>query len=445
MTRALLACCGVALFLAVPPTRASLPASVVQNWPQWRGPSGGGVAEGTYPERWSPTEHLVWKTEIPGKGHSSPVVWDDRVYVTTAVEGDPIPGWKAPVHLGFDGKPGYVNADSTGVGRMLTLKVYAVSAKDGTIAWERTAFAGPPRDDRHKSNTYASSTIATDGKLLYVFFEWAGLYVYDLAGSLKWKADLGTMDKAGLGPGTSPLLYKSLVILQCDREMGDGSFIAALDRFAGREVWRTARTTRRSWATPVVVNAGGRDELIAAGAEAVVAYDPSTGKELWTAPGTVSHPIPSTVTGKGLVFATAGSQAKVVLALRPGPLDTDASGRVAWKYNKGAAYVASPIFYQGYLYLVSDAGIMTCLDPLTGAVVYEGGRVPVPATIRSSPVAFDGKILLTSTDGDTFVIKAGPAHEVIATNTVDEPVWASLALARGMVIVRGERHLFGIR
>jgi hypothetical protein len=227
--------------------------------------------------------------------------------------------------------------------------------------------------------------------------------------------------------------------------MGDGSFIAALDRFTGREVWRTARTTRRSWATPIVVNAGGRDELIAAGAEAVVAYDPSTGKDLWTAPGTVSHPIPSTVTRKGLVFATAGSQAKVVLALRRGPLDAGAADRVAWKYNKGTAYVASPIFYRDYLYLVSDAGIMTCLDPLTGAVVYEGGRVPVPTTIRSSSVAFDGKILLTSVDGETFVIKAGPAHEVIATNSVDEPVWASLALARGMVIVRGERHLFGIR
>jgi len=165
---------------------------------------------------------------------------------------------------------------------------------------------------------------------------------------------------------------------------------------------------------------------------------------LWTGPGTVSHPIPSIVTGRGLVFATAGSGAKVVLALRPGALQ-DADGRVAWRYNKGAAYVTSPIFYGGYLYLVSDAGIMTCLDPVTGAIQYEGGRVPVPATIRSSPVAFGDKILLTSEDGDTFVIRAGPKHEVLATNSVDEPVWASLALARSMVFIRGERHLFGIR
>jgi outer membrane protein assembly factor BamB len=443
--RPLLAWCGLALFLTVGVAGSGVPPPAAEaNWPRWRGPNGAGVGEGTYPDRWSPTEHMAWKTPIPGKGHSSPVIWDDRIFVTTAIEGAEIPGWKAPVHLGFDRKPGYVNADSTGVGRMLTLKVYAVQATTGKILWERTSFEGPPQDDRHKSNTYASSTIATDGKQVYAFFEWAGLYVYDVGGTLKWRADLGSIQKAGLGPGTSPILYKNLVILVCDQEMGEGSFIAALDRATGKEVWRVARTTRRSWATPIIVHAAGRDELVAAGAEAVAAYDPETGQQLWTAPGTVSHPIPSVVTGRGLVFATAGSQAKVLLALRPGTQE-DAATRVAWKYNRGTAYVASPIFYGDYLYLISDAGIMTCLDPVTGALQYEGGRVPVPATIRSSPVAFGGRILVTSEDGDTFVIKAGPTFEVLATNSVDEPVWASLALARGMVFIRGEKHLFGIR
>jgi outer membrane protein assembly factor BamB len=371
-------------------------------------------------------------------------VWGDHLFVTTAIEGAEIPGWKAPVHLGFDRQPGYVNPDSTGVGHLLTLKVYAVQPTTGRILWERTAFEGPPADDRHRSNTYASSTVATDGTLLYASFEWAGLYAYDFEGTLTWKADLGGMIKGGLGPGTSPVIYRNLVILQCDQEMGDGSFIAAVDRRTGNEVWRVARTTRRSWATPIVVAAGGRDVLVTSGAEAVIAYDPATGAELWQAPGTVSHPIPSSVAGKGLVFAGAGSQAKVLLALRPG-VEEAAERRVAWKYTKGTAYVTSPIFYDGSLYLVSDKGIMTCLNPETGEVVYEGGRVPVPATIRSSAVAFGGKILLTSEDGDTFVIKAGPVHEVLATNSIDEPVWASLALARGMVFIRGERHLFGVR
>ena len=442
--RAHLAFCGVALFLGTNLLGVGAPVPASDDWPQWRGPNGTGVAEGTYPDRWSPTEHIAWKTPIPGKGHSSPSVWGDRVFVTTAIEGAEIPGWKAPVHLGFDRKPGYVNENSTGVGRMLTLKVYAVQASTGKIVWERTAFEGPPLDDRHKSNTYASSTVATDGTQLYAFFEWAGLYVYDFAGNLKWTVRTDGMIKAGLGPGTSPLLYRNLVILQCDQEMGEGSFIAAFDRAGGKEVWRASRTTRRSWATPIVVNAAGRDELVTSGAEAVIAYDPLTGRVLWTAPGTVSHPIPSSVTGRGLVFASAGSSTKVLLALRPG-VQADPEKRVAWKYNRGTAYVTSPIFYGDYLYLVSDGGIITCLDPETGTVLYGDGRMPVPANIRSSAVAFGGKILVTSEDGNTFVIKAGPAFEVLATNSVDEPVWASLALARGMVFIRGERHLFGIK
>ena len=214
-------------------------------------------------------------------------MWGGRIFVATAIEGAEIPGWKAPVHLGFDRKPGYVNADSTGVGRMLTLKVYAIQSTTGKILWERTSFEGPPQDDRHKSNTYASSTVATDGTRIYAFFEWAGLYAYDFAGTLKWKVDLGSMLKAGLGPGTSPIVYGNLVILLCDQEMGDGSFIAAFDRSNGQEAWRVSRTTRRSWATPIIVRADRRDELVAPGAEAVTAYDPRTGRELWTARGMV--------------------------------------------------------------------------------------------------------------------------------------------------------------
>jgi outer membrane protein assembly factor BamB len=444
-SRTLLGSAALVLLFSAGLLRGSAaPPAPSADWPQWRGPNGAGIGEGTYPDRWSATEHIAWRTELPGKGHSSPAVSGDRVFVTTAIEGAEIAGWKAPLHLGFDRKPGYVNPDSTGVGRMLTLKVYALQATTGKVLWERTSFEGPPYDDRHRSNTYASSTIATDGSLLFVSFEAAGFYAYDVAGSLKWKVDLGAIAKGGLGPGTSPLLYGALVILQCDQEMGEGSFVAAFEKATGKEVWRAPRTTRRSWATPLLVTAGGRDELITSGAETVIAYDPKTGKELWTAPGVVSHPIPSYVAGKGLVFATAGSQTKVVEALRPGPLEAGVD-RVAWKYNKGAAYVTSPIFYRDYLYLVTDAGLMTCLDPVTGAVVYDNGRVPVPATIRSSAVAFGDRILLTSEEGETFVIKAGPKHEVLATNSVGEPVWASLALARGMVFIRGDRQVFGIK
>ncbi len=415
-------------------------------WPQWRGPGGLGISsEKGLPTEWTPATNILWKTEIPGRGHSSPVVWGDRIFLTTSIKGEQVPGRKAPVHLGFDFKPGYVHPDSVDVDYRHTLKVLAVDAKDGRILWERTTYEGLMYDDRHRKNTYASPTVATDGKLVYAFFESAGVYCYDVEGNLKWQVSLGGLAKAGLGPGTSPVIYEGLLILQCDQEMGDGSFIVALDRLTGEEVWRVSRKNRRSWATPLLVRAGGRTELVAAGAEAVLAYDPATGRELWRANGVQSHPIPSFVAGHGMVYATAGSQAKRALAIRLGGSgDLTDSPQIAWRYNKGTAYVPSPILYGQYLYLMTDAGLLTCLDALTGALQYEGGRVPVPATFTASPVAFEDLLLLTSEDGDSFVVRAGPTHGVVRTNSVGEPVYASPAIAGGRIYIRGERHLFAI-
>ncbi len=418
-------------------------ALLLAQWPQWRGPDGLGVSpERDLPLEWSPTKNIAWKTEIGGRGHSSPVVAGGLVFLTAAIKGEEVPGRKAPVHPNFDYTPGYVHPDAVDIEFKETLKIYAVDAKSGRVAWERAAYDGVMFDDRHRKNTYASPTVAADGERAYAFFESAGLYAYDFNGTLAWKHDLGPIIKAGLGPGTSPIVYKDLIILQCDQEMGEGSAIVALDRRTGAEVWRAARKNRRSWATPIVVQAGGRDELIAAGAESVIAYDPSSGRELWRAAGTRSHPIPSPVATNGLVFLSAGSQAKVVMAMKPGGGEMDP---VVWRYNKGAAYVPSPIAVGDYFYLMSDTGIMTCFEALTGKVVYEGGRPPIPSTFFASPVAFDGKILLTSEDGDSFVIKAGPVHEVLATNSVGEPVYASPAIAGGTIYIRGERHLFAIR
>jgi outer membrane protein assembly factor BamB len=426
------------------PLRA-LPPSAADNWPQWRGPDAAGLGRGDYPATWSATEHIAWKTAIPGKGHSSPVIWGNRLFITTAIQGEQIPGRKAPDHLGFDFKPGYLHPDSVGVDYANTLKVLALDADTGAIVWDRTVYSGPMYDNRHSSNTYASASVVTDGKMVYASFESEGFYAFDVDGTLKWKVSFGGMAKAGLGPGTSPILHGPYVILQADLEMGAGSSIVALDRVTGKEAWRTARTNRRSWATPLLVQAGGRTELVASGAEAVVAYDPMTGTELWRTDGTRSHPIPSFVAAHGLVIATAGSSNKIGFAIRPGPAGEVEGTRVAWRHNRGTAYVTSPIVVGDHVYFVSDAGIMTCLDVKTGAVIYEGGRLPVPATIRAAPVAFGDKILLTSEDGDTFVIRAGPKHEVLATNPIGEPVWASAALVNGRIYLRSDKHVFAIK
>ena len=404
-------------------TGAPVAAAKDGNWAQWRGPGGLGVVpDAGYPSEWSPTRNIAWKTEVPGRGHSSPVVWEGRICLTTLIEGE---------RVGSDHR--------------YTLKVLAFDAKTGRLAWEQAAYQGVMSDDPHRKNTYASPTIVTDGKLVYAFFESAGLFCYDFDGKLQWQASLGGLAKAGRGYGTSPVIHENLLLLECDQEMGTGSFIVALDRFTGKEVWRTPRDHRRSSATPILVQAGNRVELVAMGAEAVVAYAPQTGAELWRANGTESDPIPSPVAGHGLVFATAGSQAKRTLAIRVGGSgDRKDSPDVVWRYNKGTAYVPSPILVGPYLYLVTDTGLVTCLDAKTGKVRYEGGRVPVPATFVASPVAFGERLLLTSQDGDTFVIKAGPAFEVLGTSSVGEPVYASPALAHGRIFIRGERHLFAI-
>jgi outer membrane protein assembly factor BamB len=440
-------------------------AAADDNWPQWRGPDGLGVsAAATYADEWTagteavparegapampatPAKNIAWKTPVPGRGHSSPVVWGNHLFLTTSIEGEHVPGRKAPDHLGFDLKPGYLHEDSVGVDYKYTLKVLAYDARNGKLLWERTAYDGLMYDNRHRKNTYASPTTVTDGTLVYAFFEAAGVHAYDFSGKLAWKTSVGDIAKAGLGPGTSPILFENLLILQCDQEMGANSAIVALDKRTGKEVWRTERTNRRSWATPILVKTPTRTELVASGAESVAAYDPRTGKELWRANGVQSHPIPSPVAGHGLVYLTAGSSAKRALAIKTGGDGnlTD-SPAIVWRYSKGTAYVPSPILYGAYLYLMTDAGLITCLDALTGEMKYEGGRPPVPARFTGSLVAFGERLLATSEDGDTFVIKAGPVHEVVRTNSVGEPVFASLALAGGTIYIRGEKTLFAIR
>lgn len=417
-----------------------------RHWAQWRGPDGLGISpERGFVREWSPTTNILWKTPIPGRGLSSPIVWGNHVFITTSVKGKLVPGRKGQVHLGFDYLPGYVHPDAVDIEYEHALSVMAIDARSGKVLWERTPYDGVMFDDRHRKNTFASPTVVTDGRLVYASFESLGVYAYDFDGRLQWQTSLGPIIKAGLGPGTSPILHENLLILQCDQEMGDGSFMVALDRRTGKEVWRTPRTTRRSWATPLLVQVGDHMELVASGGEMVIGYDPTTGQERWRANGTESHPIPSPVAARGLVVLAAGSSAKRAMAIRLGGTgDLKNSPAIVWRHNKGTAYVPSPIIVGPYVYLMSDTGIVTCLELETGKLVYEGGRVPVPATFTASPVAFDDLILLTSEDGDTFVLKAGPTHEIVRTNSVDEPVYASPALANGVIYIRGQQHLFAI-
>jgi outer membrane protein assembly factor BamB len=437
-------------FVAVLAAAGRVGAGPSYNWPQWRGPAGQGIsAETDLPSQWSGTENVAWKTPIPGRGHSSPIVWGNRVFLTTAVEGDVVAaGAKGTRHV-IDGQD-FVHPDGVGADRKQTLKVLALDADSGKVLWERTAWEGAPFDTRHKRGSFASPTPVTDGQRVYVWFGSEGLYTYNFDGKLLWKAELGGIATMGVGVGTSPLLYQDLVILQCDEDNGEKSFITALDGKTGKPAWRVARKVQISWATPVIVRAqaGGkeRDELVTSGTEAVIAYDPATGGELWRSKGLESNAVPSPVAGKGVVVLSAGYPAKIAMAIKPGGSgDVSGSPQVLWTYAKGTAYVPSPILYGDYVYLVTDKGLLTCLDARTGEVKYEGVRPPTGATFMASPVAFEGKILLFSEDGDTHVIKAGPQHELLRTNPLGEPIQASPAISQGSLFIRGAQHLYRIK
>jgi outer membrane protein assembly factor BamB len=417
------------------------------NWPQWRGPQSQGVAaETNLPAEWSETRNVLWKVPIPGQGFSQPIIWGNRVFLTAEIEGGPAPaGHKAVVHMTGDKE--FTHPDWIGPDKMHTFKVLCLDRDSGKILWEQTAYEGTVYDHRSKRGSYAGPTPATDGKHVYAYFGSEGVYCYDFRGRLVWKKSLGGIGTMGMGVGTSPVLHDNVVVLLCDQEFdGKDSFITALDKKTGREVWRVKRRVGVSWATPVVVKTRLRAELITSGNEFIISYDPKTGKEWWRMEGLKSHAIATPVVKGDLVILSSGFPTKIIKAVRLGGSGTlDGTDRIIWTYNKGTAYVPSPILYGDYVYLMSDAGILTCLEAETGKLVYEGGRVPVAAQFYgASPVAFDGKIFLTSDDGDTFVVRAGPKHEILGTNSIGEPSRTSIAIATGRLFIRGQKHLFCI-
>ena len=411
-------------------------------WPQWRGPGGQAHAETAAPLRWGTDENILWKAPVEGRGHSSPIVVDDLIFLTSATSGEKVPGAGAIVH--FLGSEEFLHPDSLGADQRLDVLLFAVDRHSGALRWRREVRAGAlPYDNRHRIGSYANPTPVSDGKRVVTWFGTQGLYAFSLEGDLLWSQDFGGVGTLGMGVATSPVLIAAtgLVVVQSDVEEGDGSFVAALDIATGAIRWRAERTQRVGWATPAVVRSagGGPSLVIAMGTDEIVAYGADSGKERWRVEGLGGNAVPSPVTsGDGLVFAVTGYPRKNILAL-----DLE-DGSLRWDYRKGQGYVPSPIFHRGTLYLVSDGGILTALDGGTGEVIYEGGRMPLPSRFFSSPVVAGERIYLTSEDGDTHVIRPGPQFEVLATNSLDEPVMASPAVVDGTIYLRGAEHLYAI-
>jgi outer membrane protein assembly factor BamB len=381
-------------------------------WPRWRGPSGQGLVAGTgYPDTWSATENVLWKKAVPGSGNSSPIVWGDRIFLTTAYDG----------------------------GRRLSLLSYRRS--DGALLWERFAPEGRP-GYAHYKNGYASATAATDGARIYVSFGSRGLFAFDYGGTLVWQRDLGPMD-AYHGPAGSPLLYRDRVILYQDQS--SGGFIAAFDTRTGRQLWRTSRDANVGWGTPIAIRVADHDEIIVSGQERVQAYEPDRGGQLWGCRGNLYEVIPTPVVGYGMVFCSSG-RAGPTLAIRPGGRGDVTSSHLVWKSPKGSPFVPSPILVGEHLYIVNDmASIVTSIEATTGKVVFQGRLGTAQREgFSASPVAVDGKIFFTNDDGETFVLRAGPTFELLHVNDIGEATLASPALVDGRWYIRTNRSLFAI-
>jgi len=420
-----------------------------QNWPQFRGPGATGVVEGRpAPVKWdaAKSENTLWKREIPGLGHSSPVVWGDKIFVTTAVTTGP----KDETRYGLFGDVAPVKDDPKHI-----WKVYALDKKTGNILWERVAYEGIPKVKRHPKSTHADSTPVTDGKYLIVLFGSHGLYAYDLNGKLLWKEDLGILDSGWFYDadyqwehGSSPIIYKDLVIIQADVQKD--SFIAAYSIKNGKLVWKTPRQEISSWGTPTIYEGKNRAELITNGSKAIRGYDPLTGKELWRLTPNSEVTTPTPFAARDLIFVTSGyAPLQPIYAIKPGAVGditlkdgATSSNFIAWSKQRGGPYMPTPVVYGDLLYTCSNQGVLAAYNADTGERLYQERLGGKGGAFTSSPVASDGKLYLMSEDGDVFVVKAGPKYELLSTNPVGEVMMASPAISDGLVIVRGLKHVF---
>jgi outer membrane protein assembly factor BamB len=406
-------------------------------WTAWRGPFDTGMAHGDAPLRWSDTENVAWKVRIPGRGHSTPIIAGDLIFLTTAIPTGSGSGRGGQVRGGGG------NADA---GLEHRFEVLALDRRTGRTIWQRTATVATPHEGYHRSyGSFASNSPVTDGTRVHAFFGSRGLYTYSIDGTLLWKKDFGVklrMDN-GWGEGTAPTLHDGRLILHFDHL--DGGFLTVLEAATGREIWRVPRTERYNWAAPFVATHNGRRQIVVNG-ETTRGYDYETGALLWEAAGLGENSVPQMVQHGDLVFPMSGHTIKILMAIRLGRTGvltgTDA---IAWETSRGVSYTPSPLLHDGRLYVVSDAGLVSCFDAATGKPFYEQRRLPQPYNFKASPVGANGKLYLATEEGDVVVLRLGDSFEVMATNTLsDQSFISSPIVVDGALYLRSRTHLFRI-
>jgi outer membrane protein assembly factor BamB len=452
-------------------------------WPQFRGPAGAGIFDGKLPTTWSAKDNVAWSITLDGRGWSSPVAWNDTVFVTSAISGgkfkEPSTGIFGNDYVAELAKQGLSedevvkkvvsrDIELTAESGDIRYMVYALDANTGRVKWEREAHKGAPFGGRHRKNTYASETPATDGERLYAYFGNVGLFAYTLDGKPAWNTRFEPQPMyLDFGTAASPVVHDGKVFVVHDN---DGkSFAAAIDAKTGKQIWRVERDLpsggmMSGWSTPFVWAAAGsesadqkrnqRTELIVIGKQHAIAYAPDSGKELWRMRGLTGQSTPSPVAADGLLYLATGSQGesnRPVFAVRPGASGDISLAKgeeqnqfVAWFHPRASAYTSSPLVYRGRMYVVNDNGILTVFDSRTGKEIYKARAGGSGNTFSASPWAADGKVYLLSEDGHTFIIEAGDKYVELARNSVDEMSFASPALAPNTIFLRTQTKLYRI-
>jgi len=438
---------------SAPPQAPALPepAPATGSWPSFRGPQAAGVAWGQdLPDEWNGEtgDNILWRTAIPGLAHSSPVVWGERLFVASAISSDDDATFR----------PGlYGDGDASADRSEHRWMIYALDKHSGDIVWERVAYAGEPRDKRHVKSTYASSTPATDGRIVVAAFGSQGVFAYTVDGDFLWSVDLGRINLGAYdiptfewGPASSPIIWNDIVFLQCDTQQD--SFLLALDARTGETLWKRDRDELPSWGTPNVYDGPAGAELVTNAANFIRGYDPATGEELWRLGGSSKITAPTPVFGEGLIVVASGRRPEQpIFVLRPGArgditLDNDqtSNDHVVWSVQRRGPYMPTPLIYDGILYVLANNGVFDAYDLASGEEIYRTRLPHLGSGFSGSPVAADGKIYLSNEDGDVVVVAAGREFEHIATNPMGELLMATPAISAGVLYVRGVGSVFAI-
>jgi outer membrane protein assembly factor BamB len=403
-------------------------------WPQWRGPLATGVApQADPPVTWSETSNVKWKTPIPGEGNATPIVWDNRIFILSAIGTGKQPS--APV------APNAPN-------EIYQWVVLCLDRAQGKVLWQRTAREEAPHEGRQENNTFASASPVTDGQLLLAYFGSRGLHCYDFDGNLKWEKDFGKMKtRMGFGEGASPALSGDTVVVNWDTEGDD--FIVALDKQTGRELWRTPRDEATGWSTPLILEVNGQKQVVVNATKKVRSYDLGTGKEIWSCSGQTANAIPSPVAADGMVYLTSGFRGNALQAIRLGRAgDLTGSDAIVWSHNQGTPYVPSPLLTDNFLYLMQgNDAIVSCFNAASGEMYFDRERLEAIHSVYASPVSAKDRVYILSREGTCVVLKKGPKAEVLAVNKLDDDTHhtdASMALVDKEAFIRTPHNLYCI-